>query len=928
MSFPSFAQGNEFQRKQDARIKRTNHRYKDRFPNDSSSLSSSSLSSSLSSHIEAFSGNSNGSTAPSTTTAASSSKVAPIPAEYQFKNIQRVNKSENENMKGVIKDVNKNVNRAVGAGENTSEVASNFLKSNDKNSLINRNITTVNGIKGAVNSMGIFSAYPSEVANNSNANFDSTDINIYKSLSLPINEVNSYKIISSGEPNSANTAILGAASQMPTVDAENNIGKYAGKNVYVYDRNPLLGNNINYFGNYNTSLSLPRDSKTAGTSAIQCFERAADQAALYKLSRVWAGVDNFGNCHIGESPSGAGGPKQSYSKDLVLCEVFPGVVLTNAMVLGANGGLYDGAPKENDMENSNLLNKDTLDKTVLADVDPIHGVTINSVSGSYGLSEGIENKDNMQFADSVLNSTEPNTTGKATATLGTIQTFKSTQQNCDFPDWMYNWWGSWARTFQSNKDYYCHTDEIVSYSSILRKGQKSLNDVTITYKCGKVQKSLPPQTVAQGTEISISCQDEVNKYGFMYLRIADNGVITITNSATNQAVWTFTPTSEQQNLLNQSLQFKNGRTIPLNARRSDWVDKSGVTDMNPTPTLDLYTYMTGAGTAKMAYFSPGVYLSSPNGICRLKLTMDMKLVIEYSLFNLSLDDSGYAKGNISNAPSSSDESYAIYYIDGVESNNLGNMSYVDMNNRVYQYPQAPATIPLGESYTESKNYLPLTAPYNRTSGISDPEKCGNICSNIPNCGGFVLMEGDCITYTSNNLFPYENRLYQEGASTYIRDKKVTQDMTHPSCSKQISNVTTDVFNNFGRNITGEFMSTDKKCGLAVVLDEQINNLNTTNANAIAKGKMIQDQITNVYGKQNRAIGDLELNNMFSGIFEDVIQDVDKKMEKAEMNVLTNVAAKDNTELILISDNYKYIIWGIVTLLLSIGAIKALRAGSS
>ena len=925
MSFPSFAQGNDFQRKQDARIKRTNHRYKERFTYDSPS--SSSLSS-LSSDIEAFSGNSNGSTAPSTTTAASSSKVAPIPAEYQFKNIQRVNKSENENMKGVIKDVNKNVNTAVVAGQNTSEVANNFLKSNDKNSLINSNITTVDGVKGAVNSMGIFSRYPSEVANKSKANFASTDIDIKKSLPLPINEFNSYKIISSGEPNSANTAILGHhASQMPTVDTENNIGKYAGKNVYVYDRNPLLGNNILYDGDYNTPRSLARNQITGGTNVIQCLERAADTAAQKKLSRIYAAVDNFGNCYTGESLSGAVGSNQSYSKDLELCEVFPGVVLTNAMVLGANGGLYDGAPKENDMENKNLLNKDTLDKAVLADVDPIHGVTINSVIGSYGLSDGIENKGNMQFIDSVMDSTDTNTTGKASATLGTIQTFKSSEQNCDYPDWLYTWWNHWLFDTQWVKDLFCHTKEVVNYSSILKNGQKSVNDVTITYKCGKIPKSLPPQNVAQGTQISISCQEEVNKYGFMVLQIADNGVITITNSATNQAVWTFTPPSDKQNLLNQSLQLKNGNTIPLNAKRSEWVDKSGVTDMNTTPTLNLFTYMTGAGTAKMAYFSPGEYLSSPNGICRLILKTDMKLVIEYSLFNLSLDDSGYAKGNISNAPSSSDESYAIYYIDGVQSNNLGNMSYVDMNNKVYQYPQAPAAIPLGESYTESKNYMPMGNHISATDA-ADPEKCGKICSNTDGCGGFMFMGGSCFTYTSNNLFPNGNRMYQEGISTYIRDKKITQDMTHPSCSKQISNVTTDVFNNFGRNITGEFMSTDKKCGLAVVLDEQINNLNTTNANAIAKGKMMQNQITNVYEKRNRAIGDLELNNMFSGMFEDVIQDVDKKMEIAELNALTNVAAKDNTELILISDNYKYIIWGIITLLLSIGTIKALRAGSS
>jgi hypothetical protein len=68
--------------------------------------------------------------------------------------------------------------------------------------------------------------------------------------------------------------------------------------------------------------------------------------------------------------------------------------------------------------------------------------------------------------------------------------------------------------------------------------------------------------------------------------------------------------------------------------------------------------------------------------------------------------------------------------------------------------------------------------------------------------------------------------------------------------------------------------------------------------------------------------------MLANIFEDITQDVDDAIERKKENAITKVAAKDNTELLLVSDNYKYIIWGIITLLLSIGAIKALRIGSS
>jgi len=921
MGFPSFDQGNEFLKTRDAQKagkQRINkHRqHRQHFTNGSSSTSS---------HIEAFTSNSNGATAPSTTASASSSKAPSIPAQYQYKNIQRVNRDENNVMKGVLKDVNSSVATAVTTGQDTTAIANNFVRSNDKNSLVNSNVATVNGVQGAVNAMGIFSTYPSNVASNSNANFASTDLNIPTSMALPINQNqnNQYKIISSGAPNSANTVLLGQSAQMPTVSAQNAIGSYAGQNVYIYDRNPLLGNNITYEGNYTTSLNLASNEITANTNAKQCFERAADTAAQSGYGGIWAGVDNFGNCYTGESPSGNW--TQSYSKDMVLCEVFPGVTLTSAMILGANGGLYNGPPNDNDPTNKNLLNKN-LDPTTLANVDPIYGVAINNVSASFGLSGGMANKNNMLFNDSVVSGADP--TGQSTATFGTIRTTISPGPTI-CPDWWYDWWadfGFFMLDWEWARDWKCYTEEVVNYSSILQPGQSSMEDVTLTYKCGKIPKSLPPQTVYAGTDISISCFDEMSQYGIMYLQIADNGVITVTNSATGQQVWTFTPSGDQQALLNKSLTLKNMSTVRLNAPRPDWVNGSGVTSSNPNSSTALFTFPNVPNG--LTTFSPGEYLSSPNGYCRLKLNENMKLVIEYSLYNLALDSSGYAAGNISNAVSPSDESYAMYYIGGIQANNLGSLSYVDMNNNVYSYSQPNGGLPLGDSYIESKNYVPMTTPSWTTAGITDPTQCANICSNYDNCGGYTIMDGECAAYTPQSLFPNANRMYQEGATTYIRDVKVTQDMTDPSCSKRVANITTDVYNNFGNYITGEPMTTDKKCGMAVVLDSEIQSLNNANANAIAKGQIIQNQMTNIYNKQNNAINDLQTNNMFSHMFEDVIQDVNKAIKKQENNAISKVAAKDNTDLILVSDNYKYIIWGIVTLLISIAAIKALRVGSS
>jgi hypothetical protein len=869
--------------------------------------------------IEGFSSNSTGATNPSTTSSASSSKAQSIPAEYQYTNIKRVNQAENAAMEGSVKDVNNSINNAAEMGKKATQVANIFLDATNKNSLKNSDVSTVNGLSGNVNASGVLSSYQGNLANNLNTSLTKTDLNIPASMANKINKNNNtYPIITSGKPDSNHVAFLGQPAKMSSAAAQNNIGQFAGQNVFVYDRNAITGNNIYYEGNYTSNLSLTLNSNMGNNiTAKQCFERAADNAG--NNSYAYAAIDSNGNCYTGISPSGNW--QSSYSQDMVLCEVFPGVTISNGViVLGANGGLYDGPPDDNDLTNANLLNKD-LDPTILANVDPIYAAAINNVKASYGLSGGMGNSGNMSFADSVLNTTNP--TGQSSATFGTVRTTISSQQTC--PNWMYNWWddwGDWMLDWNFTRDMFCQTEEIVTYSDIHNEGEGQ--DVTLTYKCGKMPMSLPAQTVYQGTEVSINCFDQMSQYGIFYLQIADNGVITVTNSATGSTAWSFTPTGEQQALLNQSLTLKNMNTVQLNAPRYDWVQKSGVTSTNKNQSTTLFTYPNIP--SGLTTFSPGEHLSSPSGICKLTLTTDNKFVIHYSLYNLALDNSNYAAGNIANA-TPGDESYALYYIDNIQANNVGGLSYVDMNNEVFTHNQPQSGFSLGNSYIESKNYLPLSSASSFKQNVT-PDQCGIICTNDDTCGGYTSTNGNCSTFATLSLYPSNSRIYTEGSSTFIREKKVTQDMTHPSCSKKVANIQNDTYNNFGPYNMGNVMTPNKLCGMAVVLDNEIQNLNTANAAAIAKGEIIKNQMNDVYKKQNNAVNDLRTNNMLANIFEDVIQDVDNAIEIKEENAITKVAAKDNTELLLISDNYKYIIWGIITLLLSIGAIKALRIGSS
>jgi hypothetical protein len=84
----------------------------------------------------------------------------------------------------------------------------------------------------------------------------------------------------------------------------------------------------------------------------------------------------------------------------------------------------------------------------------------------------------------------------------------------------------------------------------------------------------------------------------------------------------------------------------------------------------------------------------------------------------------------------------------------------------------------------------------------------------------------------------------------------------------------------------------------------------------------------VFSQQNKVTNSIKNNNSDGRHYIKESKNITKKIEGIQNNVFTSKAAETDSELLSINDNYRYIVWGIITVLISIGTIKAFRVGTS
>jgi hypothetical protein len=840
-------------------------------------------------------------------------------ASYRDTQVKAVNRSENNMMRDNVNSLNNAITDARNANSNTSTSAKTFFNVDGKSSLKNKNIRTTDSVYGAVNDMGIFSKYNNSSNSIGNmAGIVDSNINFTNSVSNNSDGA-AYPLLGTG----GQVALRGQNTSL-SPDVQTQVGKYAGKNIYVNEPKPLDLNSVKFQNSVLSpaDASIQNDLKNA--TAEQCLRRAVDKAGSSTFASAY--ITNYGNtqnspvgqCYVGtQNVQGT----YAYTKEFILENVFnknngkqtsststnsgDGVQITGLLMFGADGGLYNGAPLPN---YDNLITN--LPNDIKENVDPVFGSTINSVTSSYGLDKSTSNTNNMLFDDNVVNNS--NIDGRASATLNTQKTVTSpVNTDCTFP-W---WWPDFLRVDNKWPAKCTTTGGTPDTVPILSSGNAPA-DANIIYKCGKKTFQIDRSQISQGVSIPIDCSDIMSKYGPFILIIGDNGIITVTNLADNSIISQTTATIPQTVI--------NGKLgqIVLNAPRPEWVSQSQNFTYNGTKYYGLLS-----DGVNQAVITPTTFISSPNGYCRLYLTQPNSsnismLQVQYSLYDVVADSDGYLIGN-------SSSSFAQYSIDGLNSSNIGQLSYVDLNNNLLNYPKPTDGYPIDSTYYNMNDYTPSRSGLGSvTTSVDD---CKSRCSNSSICAGYSFDSNLCTLYNASDIFPNGDRLYSPGSTTYIKNIKVTDAMNSNSCSKEITPVDSFTYNYFipssGMNNVPN-MDPNMKCGLGVVIDQQMQNLQNKNNVAIAKGNVIKDQLSNVFSQQNKVKGSIKNNTSDGQRYMKETTNIKKKIGDIENTVVTTKAAETDSELLSVNDNYRYILWGIITVLISIGTIKAFRVGTS
>lgn len=207
--------------------------------------------------------------------------------------------------------------------------------------------------------------------------------------------------------------------------------------------------------------------------------------------------------------------------------------------------------------------------------------------------------------------------------------------------------------------------------------------------------------------------------------------------------------------------------------------------------------------------SRGEILGSPNGKCALRVNPDSPSVLQvvYRVSN-SID--------INEKQIGGEGAIAVYSLEGVGSDKMGKVGYIDMNGTLREYPMS--MIKYVDSYKNLGNYMSNGDIISTHHDLS-ADQCKLKCNKVDRCAGFNYndSENSC-DLLENNMYPNGRRIMNEATTLYVRDKGVQSDKSCPSSIQDIYGVQWDSFPK------GDMMTPDAQCSLGAVTNQQMQEL--------------------------------------------------------------------------------------------------------
>lgn len=817
-------------------------------------------------------------------------------------NLVLKNELESKAMSNNIVGYNSSIYDLNGVQNNITKQAKIFLdinKKSDDSSLRNKDVQITDGKFARVNNAGLFKLYPS------GATKCGVPV-VPKSVAFELlgKSPNDYSVL---EDSAGNLALYGTDMEAGP-NGSYACSEYSGQNIYV--ANPVSFNydtNMVYVGVYNqesanqASAAGQLQPDLANSTVKQCVTRAMDEGKYFASLSNYDSSTKTGQCYIGNNILA---PSSNAYKTIPRETIF---TFSNpshdAFTFAADGGLYSGTSGSGGNPFiTPLISATGGTKVPVAALSPKYGGTISYITASYDAFRwGNWYKwDNLvRFNDSLLG-----TIG------GSLDTFKK-----------YKYYTRVLKTYSYQKNGRTYSYQQWDWEIQTQDAQvtwTSTGPVYINYKCGNEGIEPIYKEVSLGAGFNIGCSELYNKYPSFSMMLSDDGLITIVNNANYDEIL-YTKSYQISDLpITQPVSIAGAnKTMMPWADRPDWV--SGSVNRG-----DLLTsYSLGSQT-----LTNGQYISSPSGKCRLIFyksgSTPGRLVLEYSVYNVALTQDATTQGiDKDNNLIGNANNYAQYYLTKVDNPNVkGKTAYIDINNGLHEYPNDMTQY--DNKYIQMENFAPYSENGTTVPNVRE-DGCIIACNNDAACAGYTYNDSICKKYRDTEIYPKGIRIYEENKNMNIRRKKISStNSSHYSCNKVVSNVDSSIYSSYP---TSSAMTTSQKCALGLILEPRMGILETKNTAAVTKGNEIKGFINNIYTNQTKLKD--TINKKSIDVEEGIAkqENIKKKIDKYEESNITNTATVSDTEMLLISDNYKYVIWSIVTVIAGVAAIKTFRSTS-
>ena len=414
-----------------------------------------------------------------------------------------------------------------------------------------------------------------------------------------------------------------------------------------------------------------------------------------------------------------------------------------------------------------------------------------------------------------------------------------------------------------------------------------------TYTCGKytnTAKSISIAPEALGKTANFDCGAEAAICDSLKLILDDEGTLTLINTNGGTALWS-------------SVEIEGSKVTPDTAIVVDSYKaprgKYGRNYLLPGETLDI---------------SGNEWIGSPSGKYRLMMSSN-GLQVVYNAFGCDSLISGDITGP---SAGTKDSSAILYTLSSSFTQHIGKMGYVNNNGELKIYPDLAQYYV--NSYESIGKYNMIGANIGQPTMLNNTAACEAKCNTNQECAGFVFdIERKLCQIKNKNVYQ-SNRVIDENYEYHLRNKAVNVDI---SCPKAVTNEDASFWVNNPLDDAGGMTSTTK-CGLAAFTE--------TERRAVNEKKELLDTAVNSDFKSmvTRFVDKYKLlkNNLFSSTasISDTSEELNKKITEMEGSTKNEQykqlkAMSEDTDFIMMSQNYRHIMWSILAIVIIIATMK-------